>query len=61
MAATYSLADIDFVVPMTKWLLNFTTARKSCNILLTYLKAFFVRHSSEYETSGSDRKVNPNI
>jgi len=32
---------------------NFTTARKSGNILLTYLKAFFfVRHSSEYENVG---------
>ena len=28
---------------------NFNTARKSDNIILTYLKAFFVRHSSEYE------------
>ena len=28
---------------------------------LTYLKAFFVRYSSEYETSDSDRKVNRNI
>ena len=26
--------------------------RKSGNILLTYLKAFFVRHSSEYENVG---------
>ena len=25
------------------------------------LKAFFVRHSSEYETSDNDRKVNRNI
>ena len=25
------------------------------------LRAFFVRHSSEYETSDSDRKVNRNI
>ena len=25
------------------------------------LKAFFVRHSSEYKTSDSDRKVNHNI
>ena len=25
------------------------------------LKAFFVRHSSEYKTSDSDRKVNRNI
>ena len=40
---------------------NFTTGRKSSNILLTYLKAFFVRHWSEYETSDSDRKVNRNI
>ena len=40
---------------------NSTTARKSGNIILTYLKAFFVRHSSEYKTSDSDRKVNRNI
>ena len=31
---------------------NFTTARKSGNILLTYLKAFFVRHSPEHENVG---------
>ena len=31
---------------------NFTTARKSGNILLTYLKALFVRYSSEYENVG---------
>ena len=35
-----------------------TKKRKHC---LTVLKAFFVRPSSEYETSDSDRKVNPNI
>ena len=34
---------------------NFSTARKSGNISYI-LKAFFVRHSSEYETSDSDRK-----
>ena len=28
---------------------------------LDILKAFFVRHSSEYKTSDSDRKVNRNI
>ena len=38
---------------------NFTTVRKSGNILLTYLKAIFVRYSSEYETSDSDRKGYP--
>ena len=40
---------------------NFTTARKSSNILLTYWKAFFVRHSSEHKTWDSDRKVDRNI
>ena len=40
---------------------NFTTARKGGNILLTYVKSFFVLPSSEYETSGSDRKVDRNI
>ena len=30
---------------------NFTTARKSGKIVLTYLKAFFIWHTSEYETS----------
>ena len=30
----------------------FSTARKSGNILLTYLKTFFLRHSSEYENVG---------
>ena len=37
-------------------ILNFTTARKSGNILLTYLETFFILHSSEYETSDSNRK-----
>ena len=37
------------------------TARKSGNIYFDILKAFFVRHSSEYKTSDSDRKVNRNI
>ena len=40
---------------------NSTTARKGGNALLTYLKAFFVRHESEYVTSDSDLKVNRNI
>ena len=40
---------------------NFTTAGKSSNFLLTYLKVFFIRHSSEYESSDSDQKVNQNI
>ena len=35
---------------------NFSTARKSGNIS-HILKAFFVRHLSEYETSDSDGKV----
>ena len=39
---------------------NFTIARKSWNILVAYWKAFFVRQSSEYETSDKDRKVNRN-
>ena len=37
---------------------KFTIARKSGSILLDYRTAFFVRHSSEYETSDNDRKVN---
>ena len=40
---------------------NSTTARKGGNALLTYLKAFFVRHESEYVTSDSDLKVNRTI
>ena len=39
---------------------NFSTARKSSNIFYM-LKAFFVRHPSEYEASDSDRKVNQNL
>ena len=39
---------------------NFSTARKSGKIS-HILKAFFVRHSSEYETSDSDRKVIQNL
>ena len=39
---------------------NFSTARKSGKIS-HILKAFFVRHSSEYETSDSDRKVIKNL
>ena len=35
---------------------NFSTAQKSGNISYI-LKAFFTRHSSDYETSDSDRKV----
>ena len=35
---------------------NFSTARKSGNIS-HILKAFFVRHSSEYYTSDSGRKI----
>ena len=39
---------------------NFSTAQKSGNI--SYIpKAFLVRHSSEYEASDSDRKVNQNV
>ena len=41
---------------------NQYNSTKSGNIILTYiLKAFFARHSSEYKTSDSDRKVNRNI
>ena len=40
---------------------NFTTARKSGKNYGDILKAFFVRHSSEFKTSDSDRKVNRNI
>ena len=39
---------------------NFTTARKSGKVS-HILKAFFVRHSSENETSDSDRKVVQNL
>ena len=39
---------------------NFSTTRKSGNIS-HILKAFFVRHSSEYETSDSDRKDIQNL
>ena len=39
----------------------FTTARNSGNILLTYWKAFFVRHSSEHKMLDSDQKVDWNI
>ena len=35
-----------------------TTKREDC---FSILKAFFVRHSLEYETSDSDRKMNRNI
>ena len=35
-----------------------TKKREHC---FNILKAFFVRHSSEYETSDSDRKVKRNI
>ena len=35
-----------------------TKKREHC---FSILKAFFVRHSSEYETSDSDRKVKRNI
>ena len=40
---------------------NFTTARKGGQHFFDILKAFFVRHSSDYETSDSDGKVNRNI
>ena len=40
---------------------NFTIARKKREHSFSMLKAFFIRHSSEYETSDSDRKVNRNI
>ena len=40
--------------------INFSTARKGSSI--SYIrKAFFVRNSSEYETSDSDRKVIQNL
>ena len=32
-----------------------------CVTVIELLKAFFVRHSSEYKTSDSDRKVSRNI
>ena len=41
---------------------NFTTARKSGNILLTYLKAFFSSDTHQsMKTSDSDLKVNRTI
>ena len=40
--------------------MHFRTARKSGNIS-HILKAFFVRHSSEYETSDSEGKVIQNL
>ena len=39
--------------------LHYSTKKREHSFSL--LKAFFVRHSSEYETSDSDRKVNRNI
>ena len=40
---------------------NFTTARKSGNILFTYLKAFLSSDTQSMKTSDSDVKVNRNI
>ena len=40
---------------------NITIARKSGNILYHTESNFFIRHSSEYETSDNDRKLNWNI
>ena len=39
--------------------LNYSTKKRKHSFSI--LKAFFVRHSSEYETSDNDRKVNRNI
>ena len=41
----------------SNWFDNFCLARHFAHELIS----FFVRHSSEYETSDSDRKVNRNI
>ena len=40
---------------------NFYNSTKKRQHYFDILKAFFVRHSSEYKTSDSDRKVNRNI
>ena len=39
--------------------LHYSTKKRKHSFSI--LKAFFVRHSSEYETSDNDRKVNRNI
>ena len=40
-------------------ILHYSTKKRKHSFSI--LKAFFVRHSSEYETSDNDRKVNRNI
>ena len=40
---------------------NFIFAREGGKTFQAYSKLFFTQHSSEYETSDNDRKVNLNI
>ena len=56
----YDMMWYDMMWYGTIWY-DFPTTLKGGKILLTYLKFFFVRHSSEYETLDSDLKVNRNI
>ena len=59
----YSLSLLKFIcfVATRTYSIFFSTARKSGNISSHTEKLFFVRHSSEYETSDSDRKVIQNL
>ena len=52
MQITENLSEVDPFFTCSEEFTVFTTARKSGNILLTYFKDFFVRHSSEYENVG---------
>ena len=53
--------DLSFMSLVFSISIHFHNSTKKRQHYFDILKAFFVRHSSEYKTSDSDRKVNRNI
>ena len=58
MLISLVVLNITFISNVLFVLQNFTTALAT---FLGTLKSFFARHSSEYQTSDSDRKINRNV
>ena len=54
-----NLKQIPFKQCVLEYVFHYSTKKRKHSFSI--LKAFFVRHSSEYETSDNDQKVNRNI
>ena len=61
LLATTSLQNVSNMNKLSVGTTELYNSMKKRQHYCDILKAFFVRHSSEYKTSDSDRKVNRNI